>query len=189
MGGHGSGHCEVFSCFPTICHVLADFIPLGTPVAKQNLQRESEMKCAETIELETAASALPTRPVRMPMGILGFEQIKDYVLVANPDEAPFAWLQVEDNTALAFVVIDPFVILPEYQPDLPPADVQFLGFKDADDALLLGIVTIQGNHRATVNLKGPLIINRHTHTGKQVIIANAADYSVQHPLPVADVVA
>jgi flagellar assembly factor FliW len=28
------------------------------------------------------------------------------------------------------------------------------------------------------------VINRHSHIGKQVIIANAADYSVQHPLPV-----
>ena len=158
---------------------------LGTPAAKLNLQRKSEMKCVETIESETTA-APATRSVRMPMGILGFEQTKDYVLVAKPDEEPFAWLQVEGNPTLAFVVIDPFVVLPEYKPDIPPADVEFLGLKDAADALLLGIVTIQGNNRATVNLKGPLIINRHTLTGKQVIIANAADYSVQHPLPVAE---
>jgi len=35
-------------------------------------------------------------------------------------------------------------------------------------------------------LKGPIVINRHTHIGKQVIITNAADYSVHHPLPVAE---
>jgi flagellar assembly factor FliW len=146
------------------------------------------MKCVDTIELETVV-APAVRAVRMPMGILGFEQTKDYVLIAKPDEEPFAWLQVEGNPALAFVVIDPFIILPDYKPDIPTADVEFLGLKDATDALLLGIVTIQGNNRATVNLKGPLIINRHTLTGKQVIIANAAEYSVQHPLPVAEVIA
>ncbi|MEJ0091179.1 MAG: motility-associated protein [Limisphaerales bacterium] len=45
-----------------------------------------------------------------------------------------------------------------------------------------------GALRPTVNLKGPLIINRHTLAGKQVILANAnaTDYSVQHPLPVAE---
>ncbi len=133
-----------------------------------------------------APAAPATHAVRMPMGILGFEQTKDYILVVKPDEEPFGWLQVEGNPTLAFVVIDPFVIMPEYKPDIPPADVEFLGLKDAADALLLGIVTIQSSSRATVNLKGPLIINRHTLTGKQVIIANAADYSVQHPLPVAD---
>jgi flagellar assembly factor FliW len=35
-------------------------------------------------------------------------------------------------------------------------------------------------------LKGPVVINRQTRTGKQVIIANAADYSVEHPLPVVE---
>ena len=146
------------------------------------------MKCAESIELEPPP--VPSgHPVRMPMGLLGFEQIKDYILVVNPGEEPFAWLRVQDNSALAFVVIDPFIVLPDYNPDIPAADVEFLGLKHADDALMLGIVTVHGANQATVNLKGPLVINRHTHTGKQVIITNAAHYSVQHPLPVADNVA
>jgi flagellar assembly factor FliW len=142
------------------------------------------MKCAEMIELETPA-APPTNQVRLPMGLLGFEQIKDYVLLANPAEHPFAWLQVEDNASLAFVVVDPFLIAPEYQPDIPQSDVEFLGLKDASDALLLNIVTVHGAKSATVNLKGPIVVNRRTHVGKQVIITNAADYSVQHPLPIA----
>ena len=141
------------------------------------------MKCAEMIEAQTPATT-QRDVVRMPNGMLGFEQIKDYVLVSNPDEKPFAWLQVEDNVALAFVVIDPFVALADYQPDIPQADVEFLKLKQADDALLLGIVTIYDNQQATVNLKGPIVINRHTHTGKQVIIANASAYSIKHPLPV-----
>jgi flagellar assembly factor FliW len=143
------------------------------------------MKCAELIENETAVVARRDN-VRMPNGMLGFEQFKDYVLTSNPEEQPFAWLQVRDNTALAFVVIDPFIALPDYQPDIPQADVEFLGLKQPDDALLLGIVTIHDEQRATVNLKGPIVVNRHTHTAKQVIIANAAAYSVTHPLPVAE---
>jgi flagellar assembly factor FliW len=124
--------------------------------------------------------------VRMPNGMLGFEQIKDYVLTTNPEEHPFAWLQVQDNVALAFVVMDPFIALPEYQPDIPQSDVEFLKLKQADDALLLGIVTIHNDQRATVNLKGPIVVNRHTHVAKQVIIANAAAYSITHPLPLAE---
>jgi flagellar assembly factor FliW len=142
------------------------------------------MKCAEMIEIET-----PVTPrhdaVRMPNGLLGFEQIKDYILTSNPGEEPFAWLQVEDNVALTFVVMDPFVALPEYQPDIPPLDVEFLKLAQPDDALLLGIVTINEGEQPTVNLKGPIVINRHLHIGKQVIIANASAYSIKHPLPVA----
>ena len=142
------------------------------------------MKCAEMIETKPPTVARRDA-VQMPNGLLGFEEIKDYVLSTNPEEHPFAWLQVQDNIALAFVVMDPFLALPDYQPDIPQTDVEFLKLKTADDALLLGIVTIHDDQRATVNLKGPLVINRHTHVGKQVIIANAAAYSVTHPLPLA----
>jgi len=51
---------------------------------------------------------------------------------------------------------------------------------------LLGIVTIHEAGRATMNLKGPVVINRHTLVGRQVIIANANNYSVTHPLPAAE---
>jgi flagellar assembly factor FliW len=143
------------------------------------------MKCAEPVEPATAQTPR-SHAVRIPTGLLGFEQIKDYVLTANAGEEPFAWLHVSDNSALAFVVIDPFVVLPDYHPDIPQADVEFLQIKQADDALLLGIVTINGDAQPTVNLKGPIVVNRHTHTAKQVIITNAGDYSVKHPLPVAN---
>jgi flagellar assembly factor FliW len=144
------------------------------------------MKCAELIETTTLPAVARHDVVHMPNGMLGFEEMKDYVLATNPDEQPFAWLKVQDNPALAFVVIDPFVAMPDYQPDIPQADVEFLKLKQPDDALLLGIVTIHDENRATVNLKGPIVINRHTHVGKQVIIANAAAYSVTHSLPVAE---
>ena len=92
------------------------------------------MKCAEMIT-ETPADTRRDA-VRMPNGMLGFEEIKDYVLLTNPEEQPFAWLQMQDNSSLAFVVMDPFVALADYQPDIPQADVDFLKLKQADDALL-----------------------------------------------------
>jgi flagellar assembly factor FliW len=137
----------------------------------------------------TAIETLPdpiTCEVRLPMGILGFEQTKNYLLIATPAEEPFRWLQVKDNPSLAFVVIEPFLVAPEYHPDIPPADVEFLGLATPEDAALFNIVTLHGPHRATVNLKGPIVINRNTGVGKQVIIANAAEYSVQHPLPLSE---
>ena len=136
-----------------------------------------------TIETKTAAAA--DNQVHLPEGILGFEQFKHYMLLANPAEMPFAWLRPADSTSLAFVVINPFIVMPDYAPDIPDSDADFLGLKEPNDALLFNIVTLKGPNRATVNLKGPIVINRHTHTGKQVIIANANNYSVEHPLPVA----
>jgi flagellar assembly factor FliW len=143
------------------------------------------MKCDNATEVES-----PPAPVccdiRLPMGILGFEQIKDYLLISNPVEEPFRWLRVKEDPSLAFVVIEPFLALPDYCPDIPQADVEFLGLQAPGDAVLYNIVTVHSREHATVNLKGPVVINRNTGVGKQVIIANAAQYSVQHPLPAAE---
>lgn len=142
------------------------------------------MKRDNTLEVETSPAASGNL-VRLPAGILGFEQHKDYMLLANPAEMPFAWLRVAESTSLAFVVINPFLVMPNYAPDIPDTDAEFLGLKDPTDALLFSIVTLRGSNHATLNLKGPIVINRRTHTGKQVILANAGNYSVEHPLPVA----
>jgi flagellar assembly factor FliW len=125
-----------------------------------------------------------TSTIRFPLGLLGFEGIKDFMLLVNPGEEPFLWLQVSNDPALAFLVVSPFTVLPTYQPDISNEDTQFLGLKEPKDALLLNIVTVRGPQQATLNLKGPLVLNRHTLVGKQVIPANAAEYSVQFPLPV-----
>ncbi len=143
------------------------------------------MNCECPTELEVTAVTPDSNELRLPMGLLGFERIKDYVLLANPAEAPFAWLQVKGDNDLAFVVINPFLVVPDYHPDIPEAEVEFLDLREQDDAILLNIVTVHGPNRATVNLKGPIVINRHTLVGKQVVLANATDYSVRHPLPVA----
>src|SRR5580692_2914900 len=140
------------------------------------------MKWDNTAETTPAPAG---NQIRLPAGILGFEHIKEYALLANPAEMPFAWLRPADSTPPAFVVINPFYAMPDYAPDIPEADVEFLGLKEPNDALLFSIVTLRGPNYATLNLKGPIVINRHTHIGKQVIIANASKYSVEHPLPVA----
>lgn len=121
----------------------------------------------------------------MPAGMLGFETAKEYVLLASPEEAPFLWLQMVDGPRLSFLVIEPSYVLEDYQPEISDAEVEFLGLKSSDDAWVLNIVTLHRDGQATVNLKGPILINRHTLTAKQIVPLNAARYAVQHLLPTA----
>ena len=124
--------------------------------------------------------------VRLPFGLLGFERVKEYELISHEDFAPFFWLQFLDDPELAFPVISPFVVDPTYQPEISPDDERFLGLECPSDALLLCVVTIRPTGGSTVNLKGPIVINRHSLVAKQVIPANAASFSLRHPLPIAD---
>ena len=144
------------------------------------------MKFADNIVESENLAVEEKTAVRMPFGLLGFERIKEYLLLANPAETPFFWLQAPDDPSLAFLVINPFVAASSYHPDIPDEDARFLGLQGPEEALLFNIVTIRASNRATVNLKGPIVFNRRTLVGKQVVLNNASDYSVQHPLPVAN---
>lgn len=139
------------------------------------------MKCAEILEREN----LPVQTeniIQMPLGLFGFEEVKRYVLLGKPGEEPFLWLQMLEKPNLAFLVIPATEIAREYQPDISRDDVEFLGLSEPVDALVYNIVTLRGNGRATVNLKGPVVLNRYTLTAKQVVPANASEYPLQHPL-------
>ena len=136
-------------------------------------------------EIESASTDQPEGlKVRLPLGLLGFEQTKEYSLIADPAIEPFLWLQAADDPNLAFLVLSPFEVVPDYQPDLSREDLEFLGLEGPDESLVLSIVTMRRSGGATVNLKGPVVLNRRTRSGKQVIPSNAASFSVQHPLPV-----
>lgn len=128
---------------------------------------------------------LPVKPeniISMPLGLLGFEQIKKFVLLAQPGEEPFLWLQMLDNAGQGFVVVSPCAAMPEYAPDISAQDVEFLKIQNPEDAIVLNIVTVRANGQSTVNLKGPIILNRHTLVAKQCIPNNVASFSLQHPI-------
>ncbi len=157
----------------------------GTAAAKHFLHdKHGTMKFAE----RTGTEPLPHENrsiVRMPLGLLGFEKVKQYTLLADPKEAPFLWLQMLEEPNVSFLVIDPFLLFPDYQPDLTDEDAEFLGLENADDAAVFNIVTLRQDGKANINLKGPIVINRQTLQAKQVIPVNASSYQVQHPFPIA----
>ncbi|MCI0536501.1 MAG: flagellar assembly protein FliW [Verrucomicrobiales bacterium] len=143
------------------------------------------MNTTESAGIEVLTSR-KEKPIFLPLGLPGFEPLKQCVLVSETDQAPFSWLQVANDPSLAFIVISPFEILPEYSPDIPKEDIDFLEISSPEDALLFCIVTLRGKGRATANLKGPIVLNRHTARGKQVVLTNAAQYQLQHPLPISE---
>jgi flagellar assembly factor FliW len=144
------------------------------------------MRCFQVLDMSTVVETpqAKTLTVRLPLGLLGFEKIKSYWLISNPEEEPFCWLQVPDEGDLAFLVVPPAAVLPDYAPDLSNDDVAYLGIESPEDAWIYNIVTIRPDGTSSVNLKGPIVINRHTLIGKQVVLANSP-YPIQHPLGAA----
>jgi flagellar assembly factor FliW len=139
------------------------------------------MKCVETDVIEQEA---PTQAgiIRMENGLLGFESNKTYKLLGSMEEAPFLWLQMTEEPKLSFLVIETAQVIPTYQPDVPDLDVAELGIESEADVLVLNIVTIHRDGKATANLKGPILVNRRTLAAKQIVPINVGEFSLQHSL-------
>ncbi len=125
-----------------------------------------------------------TLTVQLPLGLLGFERIKTYSLITRSEQTPFQWLSVPEGDDLAFLVVPPCLILPDYALDLSDDDADFLEIRNPNDALVLNIVTLKSDGSATVNLKGPIVINRHTMIGMQVVLSQS-NYAIKHPIQAA----
>jgi flagellar assembly factor FliW len=92
---------------------------------------------------------------------------------------------MKEEPRLSFLVIEPAMALNSYQPEIAETDIEAIGLSNIEDALVLNIVTVHADRRVTVNLKGPILINRKTLAARQAVPLNAAEYSLEHGLPTA----
>ncbi len=108
--------------------------------------------------------------IKIPAGIFGFEDYTEYALI-DCRIKPFIWLQSLDESALAFLMIDPFIINPDFEVDIDDKELGKIGIKDPSDVLVMTIVTVPNDGSpVTANLRGPVIINKKTHEGMQAIL-------------------
>jgi len=136
----------------------------------------------------------PTNELILPQGIIGFGAYKRAELLYLPDHLPFLWMNLHGAETLHFIVIEPGGIVPGYEPELFDEDALQLDLHSPSEAMILNIVTLKRQQpvEATVNLIGPLVVNRRTRIGRQLVISNYSRYSAHHSLaenPQASVVA
>jgi flagellar assembly factor FliW len=126
----------------------------------------------------------PKNKIFLPQGIVGFAGYKSAELLYLPDHLPFLWMKLNGPETLQFIVIEPGGNIPNYSPEIFDEDAHQLDIRDASEAMVLNIVTLlrQVPVEATVNLIGPIIINRRTCIGRQLVISNYSRYSAHHSL-------
>ncbi len=124
--------------------------------------------------------------IRFAAGLPGFPHVHTFHLKPwGPPGSPYLLLSAVDDPDVGFVVVPPWVFYPEYEFDLDDATAERLGLVVADDAIVLAVVTLRDRpDEATLNLLGPIVVNRHTHEAAQVVLPTTS-YSVRAPLAVA----
>lgn len=139
------------------------------------------------MKVSTETAPLPEAPpktIRLLGGLIGFPDHTGFEMLYYPDQLPFRWIRLVGSDPVDFVVIEPAGVVPDYELELFDEDAESIGIAHAADALVLNIVAVSRTQppTATVNLVGPIIVNRRTGVAKQVVLSNHTRYSARHPL-------
>ncbi|HCC06927.1 MAG TPA: flagellar assembly protein FliW [Clostridiales bacterium] len=118
-------------------------------------------------------------------GMPGFTNMKNYVLLTNEEnqkEGPFFWLQSVEDGDVAFALVNPHAVYPDYSPEVKDEYVDFLGHTTAADLSVFNVVVVPEDIKdMTVNLRAPILINQTTKRGAQVISENQ-EYAIRQYL-------
>ncbi len=131
------------------------------------------------------ADGLGTNAFALPYGIIGFADYKRAELLYSSEHLPFLWMRLQGPAGtINFVVLEPGGIIPGYELEVFDNDAEALDITDPAEAMVLNIVTLRPDAplEATVNLIGPILVNRRTRIGRQLVIANYSKYSARHVL-------
>ena len=115
----------------------------------------------------------PAESIRFPAGMFGFDDEHDFLLLPFEGSGhSMLCLQSIATPALAFILLDPFSLCPDYTPVLRKTELE----------LFYVLCAVKNPVAAsTVNLKCPVVINPGTNEARQIIMETEA-YDMRHPL-------
>jgi len=121
-----------------------------------------------------------------PNGLIGFDDCRHWVLLADADNAAIGWLQSITRGDVAMAVLSPRRFLPDYRLRLKRGQLLPLELSQFDQAYVLLLVN-KTDWQLTVNLKAPLIINLDRRLGRQVISSDEQPLALElsPPQPIA----
>jgi flagellar assembly factor FliW len=138
-----------------------------TGKARQIIQSAYPYQARQPLDLQV-------RPLTLANGLIGHAEWRHFVLRKSDKTEPVKLLISRDQPGLSFPVTNPWLLKPDYQPKLSPADRQALGAGSDDDLEWLCLLNVENDpYRVTANLLGPLVINPHTHLGTQMVLSQS----------------
>ena len=124
-----------------------------------------------------------TRIFDFALPIIGFNELKKFIILDINQESMFKWLQSVENPDLAFPIVSVFSMNADYSVDIPDNVVEKLKITTAESVLVMNIASIpQDNPQGTtLNLLAPLIFNLDEQLAGQVILSGSG-YDISFPL-------
>lgn len=120
--------------------------------------------------------------ITMEKGMIGFPELKKFALIFNKERGAkrlsIMWLQSMDDGDIAFPVIIPTLIKPDYHPTVSDEIISPLGELTEENTYMLVTVKVPRNMEdIACNLKAPIVINTDNNKAVQLIVEDDYDIS------------
>lgn len=124
----------------------------------------------------------PEQVLRFPQGLIGFEDLRDFIVMPNQKQGPLFWIQSVDDPQIAFVLTDPTNFFLDYRVVPEKNEREKLGMQEGDECYVLSVVTIHPDRQITLNLAAPILFAPTQNCAIQVILEKT-HYQTRTPLP------
>lgn len=125
----------------------------------------------------------PKEVLHFPKGLVGFEELRDFIVMPNKKEGPLFWIQSADDPDIAFILTDPTNFFLDYTIQPGEDEKLELQIKEDGDCFVLSVVTVTPAKEITLNLAAPILFSPKNNRALQVILENSS-YDTRTPLPV-----
>jgi flagellar assembly factor FliW len=106
--------------------------------------------------------------IHFPHGVVGFEDCRHWVLLADPGNRAVGWLQSAERPATALAVVSPRRFVGDYRVRVTRGQLTSLALADRDRIYVLCVIGKQDGN-TVINLRAPVLVNLDRRLGCQVI--------------------
>ncbi len=124
----------------------------------------------------------PAQTLKFPEGPIGFEQLREFVVMPNEKEGPLFWIQSVEDPHIAFILTDPTNFYYDYKIAPDAQERRKLGLSETDECYAVVVVSVSPERKITLNLAAPILFAPKTNKALQVILEGNR-FSSQTPLP------
>jgi flagellar assembly factor FliW len=130
-----------------------------------------------------AVDATPESFVTLPEGLIGYDDQREFALVASADHAPFRWLLSFADPDVTFPLLPAHLVAQDYRPGLAASDARAIGAVGSDALEVYVIAAVDTEGRLTANLRAPIVLNPQSRLARQVVLSDGrwtVDHLVAH---------
>jgi flagellar assembly factor FliW len=112
----------------------------------------------------------PDKVVHFPEGLIGFERLRDFIVMPNKNDDVLLCFQSVEELHVAFLLINPALFFPDYRVTVGRNVREKLAIGGNDPCFILTTITFHQDQTVTLNLLAPIVYTPKTDRAVQIVL-------------------